>query len=579
MISHQAWDSTDSGVLDLAKSHKDIYYGQGHTLFILTHPERFEDLLTEAYRYFNHAAQEELTVSYAGEWLLDNFYIVRQTLALIDKDMPPHYYDELARLRHTGYPRIYEIACALSNVRLGQFTGDDIVQFLNLYQQETSLRMGELWALPTMLRICLLENLARALSRTAHLEVDFPVMSGEPIPLSADESIIANCIITFRTLSTEDWNAFFEQVSTVEQILKTDPAGIYIQTTFETRNRCRQVIEDLGRHMNQMVSEDEIAQAAIHLAETADTDSYSASDMDYENFKRHVAYYLIDEGRQELEQKLNYHPVGFERIKTFARDHTTLIYLGSIALSTFFIILWLVASRHGSVVQSLLLVTLLVFPVSTGAIKLVDWLVNRLVKPVTLPRMDFYAGIPDQFKTFVVMPVLIGNQADIDELTEQLEMHYLRNPDPNLRFALLADFGDANSEHLPADEQLARYGQERIEQLNRGYESQPFYLFLRKRRWNNREQTWMGWERKRGKLEMFNQFLLNPDVPHNDYVLRVGNPVAAGSIKYVITLDADTILPRDKAQALVATLAHPLNRAVFDASGRRIVRGYGVLQP
>jgi cyclic beta-1,2-glucan synthetase len=241
----------------------------------------------------------------------------------------------------------------------------------------------------------------------------------------------------------------------------------------------------------------------------------------------------------------------------------------------------------------------------TIATSVINWLITLVFKPRILPKLDFKSEIPKKFQSLVVIPGLINNREEIDSLTQQLEMHYLRNPEPGLLFALLTDFRDADSESLPEDEDLVQYALDAIERLNEKYNNLPpcadnsstfiqnqveesqkgseqlFFLFHRKREWNPSEGKWIGWERKRGKLNELNQLLRGGK--NLTFTTLTSEMYASGcaiqNVRFVITLDADTILPHGAACRLAGTLAHPLNQAVFDETTGKVVSGYTVLQP
>ncbi|HUH98771.1 MAG TPA: glucoamylase family protein [Anaerolineales bacterium] len=261
--------------------------------------------------------------------------------------------------------------------------------------------------------------------------------------------------------------------------------------------------------------------------------------------------------------------------------HPTFTYLGSISLFSLLIILGLLSYTYaaGGSWTQLILVGLLGLALALdAAINLVNWKVTHQIQPRTLPRMDFSEGIPTDCRTMVVIPSLLTSANELGSLLQELELHFLRNPDPQLTFALLTDFDDAPAQEMPEDQKLLSAARAGIESLNHKYgKSAPFYLFHRQREWNPSEGVWMGWERKRGKLAEFNRLLLN--AKPTSYLTQVGELSILHEIKYVITLDADTSLPRDGASRLIATLAHPLNRAEFAADGRSVSTGYTVLQP
>ncbi len=213
-------------------------------------------------------------------------------------------------------------------------------------------------------------------------------------------------------------------------------------------------------------------------------------------------------------------------------------------------------------------------------VAIVNWLVTLLVTPRALPRMDFSDGIPSEFRTLVAVPTMLTSSQGVSDLVEALEVRYLANRDAHLHFALLTDWRDASSEVMPEDEALLDRAREGIEALNEKYKgerSDIFFLFHRPRRWNPQEQVWMGYERKRGKLADLNAFLRGG--ARDRFSLIVGDTSSLGEVKYVITLDSDTQLPREAARQLVATMAHPLNRPSFDDKRNVLCDGYCILQP
>ncbi len=214
------------------------------------------------------------------------------------------------------------------------------------------------------------------------------------------------------------------------------------------------------------------------------------------------------------------------------------------------------------------------------AVSLVNWLSTVLVQPQLLPRMDYSNGIPTECRSMVVVPTMLTSEAYIEELIEGLEIRYLANKEDNLHFALLTDFMDADAATMPGDDQLVALAKKRIEELNEKYtspESNTFYLFHRPRTWNRREKKWMGYERKRGKLSALNAFLRERG--QNDFSLIVGDLDILTNIKYVITLDSDTQLPRESVWKFIGNMAHPLNHPVYDPNKKRVIDGYGILQP
>ena len=331
----------------------------------------------------------------------------------------------------------------------------------------------------------------------------------------------------------------------------------------------------------------------------------------------HVGEILLGKGRAALEQRIGYHPDMKTVFQRWGFRHASAVYLSSVLLLTVLIFMVLsLATQLPNLISGvsptfdnlpwdaaqfiggapvkwtviIFLIFVLLIPVLTVATSLVNWLITLLVKPRILPKLDFKKGIPDSFQTLVVIPAMITNREEIDSLAHQLELHYLRNSETGLLFALLTDFSDADSESLPEDEDLVQYAIAAIETLNFKYEcispskdtgivssdrqetgaglngAKRFYLLHRKRLWNPSEGRWIGWERKRGKLHELN--LLLRGGTNLSFTTLTGNSSASKDalerVCFVITLDTDTILPSGAACRLAGTLAHPLNRAVFD---------------
>jgi cyclic beta-1,2-glucan synthetase len=479
------------------------------------------------------------------------------------------------------------------------------------YQQVTPLTIGELWALPSMLRIGILERLVSATAELTGMDAPPPpernirdfvpyknrgyhAGTGKTSPRTrtranskspsqfdplapVNDTIVANCFISLRLLSTADWKDFFEQTSRVEKILREDPAGIYKGMDFDTRNSYRSVIEELSRH--SAFSEEDVAHAAVEFARKAQDKPQAA--LQNPDRKTHVGFYLRDAGRATLEASLHYRAGFGVRIRRALLASPTAAYLGSIAILSVVFVLGLLTYTTlsgGSLAQRILAGVLGLGLALEAAISLVNWNVSHHIKPQSLPRMDFSEGIPPGNRTMVVVPTLLENADEINHLLQELELYYLSNPDPQLTYALLTDFDDAPAQNMPEDESLLALARAGIENLNKKYAQRlPFYLFHRQREWNLSEGVWMGWERKRGKLAEFNCLLLSQG--GTSYTTQVGDAGILQDIKYVITLDADTSLPQGSANRLIATLAHPLNQAEFAADGCSVVAGYTVLQP
>ncbi len=587
-----------------------------------------------------------------ADWLADNFHIVEDVLREIKQDLPSEYYSELPKLavgQVRGYPRVYTLALALVAHTDGELDEPRITRFLHAFQSVAPLTIGELWAVPTMLRLVLIENLRRLAERMVRswdetlraedwVAHHFPKPAldeaegtpAEPAPVEAppfasptDPSIVrlvqllrdrgapaapslrrleaelaergadanrvlreehrrqaanqvsvGNCVISLRLLSAIDWNEFFEENSAVEVILRGDPSGVYERQDFATRDRYRRAVEKVARRSR--TEEQAVARRVVELARAGLPEGPA---------RGHVGYYLIDKGRAALHREAGYRaPVG-ERLIDFALGHPRLTYFGSVGL----LVAGLMAAAVAAGVSTgpapglgmlALLVLALLLPAGDIAVGLVNHVVTLVLPPRKLARLDFKAGIPEDSETFVAVPSMLVRADSAAVLLERLEITYLANPDARLRFALLTDFADAKEEHRPEDDGFILAALDGVRTLNAKYAGggpDRFFLFHRRRSWNPVQGCWMGWERKRGKLSEFNR-LIRGDHDTN-YVVQSADPATLPRMRFVITLDADTVLPRESARRLVGTLAHPLNAPRFDPARGLVVEGHGVLQP
>ena len=595
------------------------------------------------------AAKHRITP--AGEWLLDNFYIVEDQIRTARRHLPKGYSRELPGLADgasSGLPRVYDIAQETVAHGDGRVDPDSLERFVAAYQAVCPLRLGELWAIPIMLRLALIENLRRVAVRIAagRLERDLaaawaakltetaradpknlilvianmarsdppmnpPFVSelarrlqgqGPAVTLAltwieqqlaesglgieqlvrsgnqqqaADQVSISNSIGSLRLLGTMDWREFVEVLSLVEQTLREDPSGDYAGMEFASRDRYRHVVEEVARVSRQ--SEAAVTRTAVGLAQAA------AARHGVADRTAHVGYYLIDRGRPDLEDATAASLGPLAKLRRWASRSPFPLYLSMISLISLLLAAGLLAVARADVAAGWALAALgivLLLATSQLAVALGNWLVTLLASPQPLPRMDFSAGIPPESRTLVVIPTLVTSPQNVESLVEALEVRFLANRDANLLFGLLTDFGDAPEETLPEDAPLLALARERIEGLNEQYahnQSDVFFLFHRPRRWNPHDRIWMGYERKRGKLSDLNTLLLAGD--RRGFSSMVGTNEKLGGVRYVITLDTDTQLPRDAARQFVGAMAHPLNRPVYDPVAGRVRAGYGILQP
>ena len=609
-----------------------------------------EKILLEVHALLTEVVKENNRIAPAGEWLLDNFFLVEEQIYTGRKHLPKGYskgLPQLAKGKSAGLPRVYDIAVEIISHSDGHVDLNGLAGFVNAYQTTTFLKLGELWAIPIMLRLALIENLRR-LSIQIAIDINNKLLAGtwadkmletvekdpknlvlviadmarsEPpmdssfvaeltrrlqekgssvtLPLNwmeqqlsesgttsseliqeenqkqaADQVSISNSISSLRFLSTTDWRDFVESTSIVEHTLREDIGGVYGAMDFLTRDNYRHAVEKIAKYSE--FTEQEIAAMAIQLAR-----ENSAQKNDPR--LAHVGHYLTCKGMAQLKKTAKQKVTRRDYCKNVVNKIPLLVYLGGIAILTALFSWALIAKAYregfsNTVVLVLSLIILLA--TSRLAVSIVNWLSTILANPHLLPRMDYSKGIPDQHCSMVVIPTILSSQLVIDELIEGLEVRFLANRDANLYYALLTDFTDAATETLPEDELLVQTAARKVIELNKKYNriaNDTFFLFHRPRKWNMHDKIWMGFERKRGKLAEFNEVIRG--VGKENFSMIVGEEDIYTGVKYVITLDTDTLLPRDTAWKMVATMAHPLNKAYYNERRGRVTEGYAILQP
>jgi len=598
--------------------------------------------LADAYALVADAVARGRQITPAAEWFVDNYHLIEEQIRISERHLPKNYSRALPNLISNTL-RVYDLALELISHSHGHVDADTLRAFIAAYQTIQPLRLGELWAVPIMLRLALIENLRRVIAAvtagrrerelaaqwsdrllegaagdpskvvrvlaelvTADLPLTVPFVAEvasrlqgqgavSTLPLAwldqrleaqgqtvegmfqqaaqsqaADQVAVGNSITSLRTLDAIDWREFVEGLSVVDKVLREDPAGAYAQMEFATRDRYRHVVEQLaarGKYEERAVASQAIALAAAEP----------------EGRERHVGYFLIDRGHRALALALAERPPHPEIRRSVARGISMVAYLGLIAAITLAAaglvagMMWSHLHRWEWLVAWAGVVAICASQLS---ISLVHWAATLAIKPEPLPRLDFSSGIPEEHKTLVAVPVILTSVEAIDHLVELLEVRFLANRDPHLAFALIGDYRDAASEHLPDDAELLAHASAAIEALNAKYADPAhtggFFLLQRARRYQARDRVWMGWERKRGKLEDLNALLRGEP---ERFAAIVGPLARLAQTRYVLVLDADTELPRDAARELVGAMAHPLNRPVIDPKRGRVTHGYAILQP
>jgi len=607
--------------------------GRAHLRQLKRHMRALRDIYTTL---AEDARQEAM--SPAAEWLLDNFHIISAAARDIKHDLPPSFFERLPRVaadEFAGLPRIYALALELIGSSAGRLDAQRLQRFISAFQSVTPLTMGELWAWPSVLKLALLDHLrargdvlaatrvhrsladrlaaaieassvwstewatdvhhafvTRLLQRTRalgalaaglHQQLERALAArGQTIEdairaegqhQAAEQAGMANLISSLRLISTFDWSEFFESVSLVEQVLQRDPAGMYGRMDFRSRDRYRHAVEELavptgeGQLLLALKSVERARQIHVRAPEAR---------------AAHVGYHLVGAGRRQFERSVAWRPDIQHRVRRIFFACATPGYLGTIAAGTAVLVAIAVnyAWSYGWRGAALAFVALLAaVPASELTIQLLQRMISYLIPPRRLPRLELDV-VPASARTMVIVPTILDSVERARHLIAHLEVQALGNLDPHIHFAILSDFLDAPTETQPDDAAILDAACAGITALNARYAdggADRFFLFHRLRQWNGREGLWMGWERKRGKIEEFNRLLRG--ATDTSFAVTVGNLEVLPSVKYCITLDSDTRLPRGVARELIGIITHPLNRPTFNPTAGRVTEGYGILQP
>ncbi|MEP6762823.1 MAG: glucoamylase family protein [Gemmatimonadaceae bacterium] len=644
------------GVEHLAERAREL--ARGHTVLADSRPRLSARLLARlqstgrvleiAHDRLVVANASGTDISQAGVWLLDNYHVVREQILETRTSLPRGYYRELPELSSgplAGYPRVYGIVISLISHTEARVDPQNTEQFIEAYQSLRPLTIGELWAIPAMLRLGLIESVRRMAMRTVQrldelAEADkwaermhgageasaedlhdalgslqennprltpafvsrflrqvraaagaFPPLEWlqawtQREGLSAEEAVVAsthqlaltqlmmaNSITSLRAIGGRDWREFVERQSLLDRALRADPAHVYDQMTFTTRDRYRHVVERIAKRTGN--DEVWVAEWAVELAKL------SLKRESEDQRQGHVGFYLVDAGIAELERKSKYETTIGEALYRYIRRHPTRVFVGAMTLATIgAIVAVLKLGGTNANMAWFLIVAVTLIPANDIAVSLINQLVTAFLPTHVLPRLNFEEkGIATDCPTAVVVPTLFDSAGDVRDTLAHLEVQFLANRDDELHFTVLSDFTDAPAEQMPGDEEIVQQALQGIRELNAKYakHGDVFHLLHRARHWNASEGVWMGWERKRGKLAQFNKLTQGGGSMAFAYTSAEVN--AMDGTRYVITLDSDTVLPANAARALVGTIAHPLHHAVYDEGKGRIVRGYGILQP
>jgi cyclic beta-1,2-glucan synthetase len=612
------------------------------------------NFILSVYKSLSLDAQENQSIPQSAEWLLDNFYVIEEHVKSIRQNLTKEEYGKLPILKNgifKGQTRVYSIAIELVIHSDGKINDKMIQHYLNAYQAHSVLFDREIWILPTMIRLALIEYIRLNVSRIKLTRTQWRLADGlidkywineiddtdniikllkpkmgilyqdnlsfiehlfyrlrrsgksyidvlsymdevlnkfdtstiliaqKEHNIQAKNTItIGNCIGSLKYIATHNWASLFENMSFVEQILLSDPNKVYSNMDANSRNYYRLEIERDAKRFG--VSELHIAKELLYLANR----STNLKDQSYLALKQaHVGYYLIGEGKKELEDRQKNPQLRQKLLDNFLNNQPGTFYIGFILLCTFILLSIVLTYAYTNTTFSLLTLVIVflsvLLPSTEISIIFVNWIVVKIKRPNIFVRLDFNQGIPDNLKSIVIIPVILSNQKRVNEVIKTLENHYISNIDKNLYFALIGAFKDSSEEFAKDDSSILEKTAQAIKELNQKYAkgSDIFYYYHRDRIFNESDDNWTGWERKRGALMEFNDILLGHSGTSFSYFSN--NDLSQKKIKYVITLDADTILPMGMAKRMISTMAHPLNLPIIDENKQIVTQGYGLMQP
>jgi cyclic beta-1,2-glucan synthetase len=613
-------------------------------------------VLRQAHRYIGERAKSGYDISPAAEWLLDNFHLIEAQLKEVHEGLPRSYFRALPVLLGeplAGLPRIYGVAWAFVAHTDGAFDEDLLLQFLAAYQETRELSLREIWALPTTLRVVLVENLRRLAERVATnkaarevanlcfdrldsfttaaldellsllnrrgvgrvflaqmaqrmqdqrmtgerlsdtrrarwLSEALPDLAAAQVQQTADQTAdnlsVSNALTSLRAIGDADWPEIVAHSSSLMHLMMSAP--VFAAEHIVTRDQSLHAIERLARLSGR--SEVAVAQALLGLMGDK-REQLDQSEAD-------ACHWLHGAGRPALLAALglpgNWHQRLRERLGELARLRgrrlALPLYLAALACGSLGLVAWLLPAQGAWTLAALLMM----FPASEAVVAVINRLISESARPSHLPRLALAKGLPPEHRVMVVVPAMLSSAAAVTDLVHRLHLHYLANPEAQAQFALLSDWLDAPSTEQPTDQPLLELARAQLTELNLRHPPAPalmgeppalrFLLLHRQRRFSPTEQAWIGWERKRGKLEQLVHLLAEPGaqaLTEADFIDLGELSRPQRGTRYIVTLDSDTQLPPGRLRELVGIAAHPHNQPRLDPGKRFVVQGYGILQP
>ena len=597
--------------------------------------------ITKTYDILNSNLKMKITIHPAGEWLLDNYYILEETYKTIKKELTLKKYTNFVGIsngEYKGFARIYVLASEIVAYTDGKIDTKNLKELLKAYQNKKTLNMEEIWNISVFFNIALIEKIRNVCEKICFVQIqkykvesiierlvenkqnqelvykknidniklpfskepfieylsyrlnqygkksipyikileEQVMKTGTSVPeiirkehfdIALKKLSIGNCIKSIKDIQRINFTQIFEQINGVEEILRKDPANVYEKMTYKTKEYYRNIIKEIS--VKTKISEIYITNKALELANR---------NINNEDKKRsHIGFYIIDKGIYDLKKELN-----IKNYKISCEKKRATGYIFSIIVITSLLDLIISQIFFYSTKNLMLSILLLIFiyiPISEIVIKVIQYILSKTVSPKIIPKLDFSKGVPKEYATMVIVPTILRNKKDVTQMLNKLEVYYLANKSENIYFTLLGDCTTSAKEIEEYDEEIIKEGKQVIEKLNKKYSLQTdiFNFVYRKRLWNSKENNFLGWERKRGIISEFNEFLLGNTKNTFKYNSLENKEIL--DIKYIITLDSDTNLVLDTAKELIGSMAHILNKPIINPKNNVVVEGYGILQP
>ncbi len=599
------------------------------------------EFIKEVYKLLNEHVKLGITIHPAGEWLLDNFYIIEETVKQVEKELTVKKYTNfigIANGSYEGFARVYVLASEIVAYTEGKIEKNDLIKYIESYQTKRTLNMDEIWNIGLFIQIAIINNIKevcekicssqiqkykveniaeRLIENKSKSDIKFTdvnhiskyafkdmrysfveymaytlkrygkkgyqylkaleemvemtgstvsdIIKKEHFDIAVKKVLMSNYITSIKKIQRIDFLEIFQKLNGVEEILNNDPANVYSKMDYKTKAYYRNKIKEISTKTK--ISEIYIAKKILEISNKSPKNTK----------QEHVGYYLIDNGIDELYEQLNY-----KLNKKMDSNKKTKIYILAITLFSI-IISALMSLTLNSKNSWILIISFIVFliPASEIVIQIIQYILSKFVKPKMIPKIDFSNGIDKQNETIVVIPTILKSKEKVRELMNKLEVFYLANKSDNIYFALLGDCSESKNEEEKFDKEVVEEGLKQANKLNQKYnknEKPIFHFLYRSRVWNNSEGCYLGWERKRGLLNEFNNYMLNINKgSFRVNTLEENNPIE--NLKYVITLDADTDLILESAFELVGAMAHILNKPIIDKNKNIVTNGYGIIQP